>query len=292
LALSWAERLGGEIVSADSIQIYRYFDIGSGKATTSEQARVPHHMLSEIEPGAEMDASVFAELALQRIADIVARGRVPIVCGGTFLWTRALLFGLVPAPPKDEGIRARHKQYAEEHGRDALHAQLLAVDPECHARLQPNDLLRVSRALEVYELTGTPLSQLQREHAFSTPRLQARLIAPLHARERLHQRIGERVVSMFEQGWLDEVRALLGQGFGATRPMASVGYREVSQAISGGANFDLSQLVDDVSRATRIFARRQLTWLRDQPVSWLDLSESNLSEALYDELVPWVHGGA
>lgn len=292
LALDWAERLGGELVSADSVQIYRHFDIGSGKPSAEEQARVPHHMLSEIEPTAEMDASVFAELAVQRIHQIVSRGRVPIVCGGTFLWTRALLYGLVPAPPKDETLRERHKQFAAEHGRVALHAQLLSVDPECHARLQPNDLVRVSRALEVFELTGTPLSQLQREHAFSRPRLLARMFAPAHAREQLHLRILQRVERMFERGWTGEVRSLLDKGFGATRPMASVGYREVSHAISGGENFDQSQLVADVSRATRIFARRQLTWLREQPVTWLDASDSNVIESVLKELEPWLRSSA
>jgi tRNA dimethylallyltransferase len=287
LALHWAERLGGEIVSADSVQIYRHFDIGSGKPSVEEQARVPHHLLSEIEPGANMDASMFAELAYERILQIAARGRVPIVCGGTFLWTRALLFGLVPAPPKDETIRERHRRYAEEHGREALHATLLQVDPECHARLQPNDLVRVSRALEVFELTGTALSQLQREHAFSQPRLNARLFAPRHPRELLHARILQRAEHMFERGWLEEVRALLEAGFRETRPMSSVGYREVALAISGGEKIDSLQLVQNVARVTRIFARRQLTWLREQPVMWLDAADPQAAIRACAELEHW-----
>jgi tRNA dimethylallyltransferase len=288
LALTWAQQLSGEIVSADSVQIYRHFDIGSGKPSREELARAPHHLLSEIEPHAEMDASLFAATALERIARIVERGRTPIICGGTFLWTKALVYGLVPAPPKDEAIRERHRQLALEQGRRALHEQLLSVDPVCHARLNPNDLVRVSRALEVYELTGKPLSQLQREHAFSQPRVDARLFGVVHPREQLHLRILRRAERMFAAGWVEEVRALMAAGFGATRPMASVGYREIAAAISDGATIDDVSLIDDVARVTRIFARRQLTWLREQPVTWLPAEQLTPSAQAPAELRSWL----
>src|SRR5690606_4183170 len=143
---------------------------GTGKPSASERARVPHHLIDVAEPDATLDAASWAELAEAAIADIRARGRRPIVCGGTFLWVRALLFGLAPAPPGDPEIRARHAALAASAGRAALHAELARVDAESAARLAPNDFVRVSRALEVYELTGIPLSRFQAEHGFRTPR--------------------------------------------------------------------------------------------------------------------------
>lgn len=274
LAIRLAEQLEGEIVSADSVQIYRYFDIGSGKPSPHELERVPHHLIGDVEPTEEIDASRFAELADQRIADIVARGRTPIVCGGTFLWVRALLFGLVKAPPGNEDIRREHARYADVYGRAALHERLRDADPESFARLNPNDFVRVSRALEVLELTGAPLSQLQAAHGFKTPRYTFELLGIKHTAEELTGRITRRVAEMLEQGWEDEVRMLLRRGFGETRPMASVGYRQVALAVSSATPPSRQTILEDVVRVTRVFARRQRTWLREQPVRWLSPNES------------------
>src|SRR5690606_22491932 len=157
-------------------------------------------------------------LADAAINDIVARGRTPIVCGGTFLWVKALLYGLAPAPPADPAVRERHRQLADADGRAALHRELEAVDPASAARLNPNDFVRVSRALEVFELTGRPLSAFQAEHGFSAPRYAARLVGVARERDAMDQRIGERTRAMFQAGWVDEVRELLRRGFGDTRP--------------------------------------------------------------------------
>src|SRR4051812_21663705 len=173
-ALRICEQLGGEIVSADSVQIYRRFDIGSAKPSLAERAQVPHHLIDELDPLDTADAARFVQLAAAKITEIQARGKRPVLCGGTFLWVRALAYGLVPAPPADAGIRARHREEAERLGRAALHARLAAIDPESHARLAPNDLVRVSRALEVHELSGRSLSALQAEHGFRTARLPLR----------------------------------------------------------------------------------------------------------------------
>jgi len=273
LAIQLAEALDGEIISADSVQIYRHFDIGSGKPSSDELKRVPHHLVGDLEPTDDIDASRFAELADKRIADIVSRGKTPIVCGGTFLWVRALLFGLVKAPPGNEDIRREHARYVEAHGREALHERLREHDPESFARLNPNDFIRVSRALEVLELTGAPLSQLQAAHGFRTPRYSFELLGIRHTADELTERITRRVSSMLEQGWENEVRSLLSRGFGETRPMASVGYRQVALAVSSTTPPLRQALLDDVVRVTRIFARRQRTWLRDQPVRWLSPAE-------------------
>jgi tRNA dimethylallyltransferase len=268
-AISLCERIGGEIVSADSVQIYRGFDIGSAKPTAAERARVPHHLVDELDPLDRADAARFVGLAQARIADIVSRGKRPVLCGGTFLWVRALIYGLAPAPGADPAIRARHQLEAREHGREQLHARLASVDPASHRRLSPNDLVRVSRALEVYELTGQPLSELQAKHGFREPRYPALLVAVRHERADLDQRIRRRVAQMFERGWLEEVRALIDAGLGEAHALGSVGYRQVTAAVRSGAAIDHAQLIESVTAATRVFVRRQMTWLRDEPVRWL-----------------------
>lgn len=269
LAVRLAERDSGEIVSADSVQIYRYFDIGSGKPSNDELARAPHHLIGEVEPTQEIDASTFASMADTAIRDIVARGKQPLVCGGTFLWVRALLFGLAKAPPADAGIRAEHKRFVEQFGRAALHAKLEQLDADSFKRLNPNDFVRVSRALEVVELTGKALSDFQAEHGFKLPRYDFKLIGVQQTPDQLSARIAERVRSMLEMGWEDEVRDLLARGFGETRPMASVGYRQVAESVKSEDPMPREQLLEAVVRVTRVFARRQRTWLRDEPVQWL-----------------------
>lgn len=269
LALRICEQIGGELVGADSVQIYRRFDIGSAKASPADRARVPHHLIDELDPLDTADAARFVRLAEQRIAEIVARGKRPVLCGGSFLWVRALGYGLVPAPPADAQIRARHRQEAERLGRAELHARLAQVDPASHARLAPNDLVRVSRALEVYELTGRSLSALQSEHGFRTPRLPLRLLGIAHERAQLHERVARRVHDMFAQGWLDEVRALLRDGYAEARALRSVGYRQVAEALASGSQIDVPALSERVVQATRQFVRHQLTWLRDAAVEWI-----------------------
>lgn len=270
LALELCRRIGGELVSADSVQVYRRFDIGSAKPSPAERALVPHHLIDEFDPLEPVDAARFVALGRARIAEIVARGKRPVLCGGTFLWVRALLYGLAAAPAADEGIRARHREEAERFGRAALHARLRELDPESFARLGPNDLVRVSRALEVYELTGKPLSALQAEHGFREREYDVRLVGIRHDPALLTERIERRVASMFQRGWLDEVRGLLRDGYAEARALRSVGYRQVAEALATGSEIDAAELAARVTRATRIFVRRQLTWLRDEPVSWLD----------------------
>ncbi len=269
LAVRIAEHFDGEVVSADSVQIYRRFDIGSAKPSAAERARVEHHLIDTLDPLDAADAARFLELADAKVRDIRARGKRPIICGGTFLWVRALMYGLAPAPPADENIRARHKSEAERLGREHLHARLLDVDPVSHKKLAPNDLVRVSRALEVHELTGQPLSALQAQHGFRTLRYPVQLVGIKHARAILYERIERRVVQMFAQGWLDEVRGLLLDGYADARALRSVGYRQVAQAVATNTWVDQPSLVAQVAQATRTFVRRQLTWLRDEPVCWL-----------------------
>lgn len=267
LAIELAERYRGEIINADSVQIYSHFDIGSGKPSEEERARVPHHLYDALDPLDEIDAGRYAELADEIIADIRARGRVPIICGGTFLWVLALIHGLARLPAADPAIRARHTKEAELEGRAALHARLVVVDPKAAARLSPNDFVRVSRALEVWELSGQPLSELQEAHGFAEARHRARLVGIQWSKEELAERISKRTRSFLEAGWIAEVRSLVEAGYRDARAMGSVGYKQVLDHIDG--KLPESALIEAIDRATRVFARRQRTWLRDRQVQWI-----------------------
>lgn len=269
LAVQLAERFGGEVVSADSVQIYREFDVGSGKPSAEERARAPHHLIDALDPLEPVDAQRFAELAEQVIAEIRGRGRHPIVCGGTFLWVKALVWGLAPAPPGDPAIRARHQALAEAEGRAALHARLAEVDPESAARLSPNDLVRVSRALEIHELTGRTLTAWHAAHGFRERRHEARLLGVHRDRDELDRRIAARVRGMLEAGWVEEVRGLLERGYGGARAMGSVGYRQVREHLDDPRLLPAEALEGTIVRATRVFARRQRTWLREQNVTYV-----------------------
>jgi tRNA dimethylallyltransferase len=267
LAVQVAEALGGEIVSADSVQVYRGFDIGSGKPSHAELVRAPHHLVDAVGPLDPIDAAAWAAQAARAIEDVRARGRVPIVCGGSFLWVKALLFGLAEAPSANAEVRARLRQLADSEGRPALHARLREVDPVLAERLHPNDQLRVARALEVWEVTGKPLSVWQREHGFARARYAARLVGLSCDPVTLTERIRARARKWLRGGWIEEVEGLLAQGYGEARAMSSVGYAQVRSMLAG--ELPRADLETAVVRATRVFARRQRTWLNHAEVTWL-----------------------
>ncbi|MGE0323251.1 MAG: tRNA (adenosine(37)-N6)-dimethylallyltransferase MiaA [Polyangiaceae bacterium] len=276
LAVRLAEAIDGEIVSADSVQVYRYFDIGSGKPSAEERERAPHHLIDCCEPEEALDAARWAELAEAAVQDIKSRGKRPIICGGSFLFVRALIYGLAPAPPADPALRERHRAVAEAHGRQALYEELERVDPSRAAELNPNDFVRVSRALEIFELSGVPMSQWQAGHGFREVRYPARLIGVVREREQQDTLIATRIEKMFAAGWLEEVARLLERGYGDTRPMGSVGYRQLAELL-GESLLDelagsprLQETQEAIYRATRVFARRQRTWLREEQVEWLE----------------------
>jgi tRNA dimethylallyltransferase len=269
LGIRLAQMFGGEIIGADSVQIYRGYDIGSGKPTAEECARAVHHLVSVADPLAPIDAQTYADMADRIVADIRSRGRVPIVVGGTFLWVKALVRGLMAAPPASPEIRARHAAFVAASGRAALHAELERVDPESAKRLAPNDFVRVSRALEVFELSGKKQSAWFAEHGFQAEKHRARFVGVAVSRDNQDVRIRVRVERWLEEGWIDEVRELLAQGHAGARAMGSVGYKEVRAFVEGQIRQD--ELVDTIVRATRVFARRQRTWLRDEPVQYYAL---------------------
>jgi tRNA dimethylallyltransferase len=267
LAVALAERLGGEIVSADSQQIYRGLDVGTAKPGREERARVPHHLLDLAEPGEGMDAARFVALADAAIAEIAGRGRLPVVAGGTGLYLRALLHGVAQAPGRDPALRARLEEEATRLGRPALHARLAAVDPAAAARIRPNDLVRIVRALEMAS-GGRTQSEIFAAHRFGQQRHRARLLALDPPRAELHRRIDARVVEMFRGGLLDEARALLDR-FGDRLPARlPIGYPEAAACVRG----DLSEAeaLRRVQVAHRRYARRQVIWLRrERGVEWI-----------------------
>lgn len=267
LSLRLAEAIDGEIISADSVQIYQQFDIGSGKPSPDELARAPHHLIGTLAPSDAIDAARFAEQATLLVESIRSQGRVPIVCGGTFLWQKALFFGLAEAPPPSPEIRARHKELADREGRPALHAKLAQVDPVAAKRLHPNDLVRVSRALEIWEQTGERQTDVHERHAFKTARLTPAFMATTVSKEDLSERIERRVASFLERGLVSEVRALISAGYGEVRAMGAVGYKETRAFIAG--ELPEAQLADAIVRATRIYARRQRTWLNHVEVTYV-----------------------
>jgi tRNA dimethylallyltransferase len=268
LAIQICERFGGEVISADSVQIYRHFDIGSGKPTSEERARARHHLVDIQDPRDALDAARFAQLAEAAIAEVRARGKTPVVCGGAFLWVRALVQGLAKAPAANPEVRARIRAEAAAVGVEAVHARLARVDPVTALRLSPNDLIRVERALEVYETSGRPLSEWHAEHRRQPWAHRARFVGPERTREQLDQRIAARVEGWLQGGWIQEVRGLIEMGMRGTRAMGSVGYRQVMEHVEG--RLAAGQLSASIVRSTRIFVRRQRTWLRDVPITWID----------------------
>lgn len=267
LAVALARRLGGEIVNADSQQVYRGLDVGTAKPTAGERALARHHLLDVIEPGEGMDAARFAALADAAIADIAARGRLPIVAGGSGLYLRALLHGVVAAPGRDPALRARLEAEAARVGRPALHARLAAIDPEAAARIRPNDLVRIVRALEI-AAGGTRPSELHAAHAFQEDRYEARLVALDPPREALHARIDARVAEMFAGGLLAEARALAARLGGALPPKLPIGYDEAIACVRG--ELEVTEAIRRVQVAHRRYARRQVIWLRrERGVEWI-----------------------
>lgn len=270
LALSLARRVGAEVVSCDSQQVYVGMDIGTGKATADERASVRHHLIDVARPDQEMTAARFVELADAAIADAWQRGRPVIVCGGTGLYIRTLLLGLFVGPGANPQRRAELSAIARAQGVAHLHRWLTEVDPVIAAKIDRNDEKRITRALEVYLDTGVQMSvhQARHDHRTAPPRYAARKIGLAPEREALYRRIEARVDEMMARGLLDEVARLRSQGFvPPMRSQEAIGYAELHQHLSGA--LELSQAIDYIKRNSRRYARRQVSWYRsDADVSW------------------------
>jgi tRNA dimethylallyltransferase len=266
-ALELARRLGGELIGADSVQVYRGFDIGSAKPTAAELGAVPHHLIDVIDPSEEIDAADYARRADAAIAEIRARGSLPIVVGGTGLWIRALVRGLVDLPPVDADVRRRLEAAAQAEGAPSLHERLAVVDPTTAGAVHPNDALRIVRALEVYEQTGVPLGTLREKHASGAPRYHTFFVALDVEREAHTRAIEARIQTMIGRGWAKEVRELLTRWGDGVRPFGSVGYREMLEHVRD--DIPLDEAVRRIRKSTRTYARRQRTWFKgERDVRW------------------------
>jgi tRNA dimethylallyltransferase len=286
LAALVALRAGGEVVSCDSMKLYRGMDIGTATPPSAARLGVPFHLFDVREPWEPMSAAIFCREAARAEAEILARGKVPIFSGGTALYVRALTEGLFEGPEADPELRRRMREEARTHGPARLHARLAEVDPAAAARLHPNDLRRVIRALEVWERTGTPISELQQQWR-DAPRADRTLVGVRWGRQALYARIDARVDRMMAEGFVDEVRRLLAQpqGLGQQASQA-LGYRELVRWIGAGEAEPLEEITRRIQRDTRHFARRQLTFFAHLPdVHWVDVDEQTSWEALADSVV-------
>lgn len=283
LSLDLAERVGAEIVSADSQQVYIGMDIGTGKVTADEQARVPHHLIDILRPDETMTAARFAARADAAIADIAGRGKPVVVVGGTMLYVRALVLGLFEGPPADPELRARLSAEAAAAGSPrVLWERLETIDPDSAARIDPNDLIRITRAIEVFEATGVPLTEHHKKHDHKTaePRYPVRFVGLSPERDALYARIDARVDEMIAAGWVDEVAALRAQGFDhRLKSQTAIGYTELHHHLEGSLSLD--DAVPLIKRNSRRYARRQVSWYRNDPrVLW----SASASEIDLDEL--------
>lgn len=278
LAIDIAKAVGGEIVSADSMQIYKYMDIGSAKPTAEERSEVKHHLIDFLEPDAEFSVADYTEAAHGVISDIAARGKIPVMCGGTGLYINSVVNDITFGETEtDYEMRAELQKYADKNGNEALLKMLAEVDSVSAARLHPNNVRRVIRAIEFYRLTGQTIS----EHQDLTKRTDGRYAPVMFCidwdREELYERINKRVDIMLKSGLIEEVRRLTYMGYTkALNSMKAIGYKEIIDYFNGEYTYE--EAVELIKQSSRRYAKRQLTWFRrDDRIHWLD-AKGNLFE--------------
>jgi tRNA dimethylallyltransferase len=269
LAIEVARAFDGEILNCDALQVYRGLDIGTSKPTPAERRGIPHHLIDVAPPDEEFSAAQYVALAAPIVFDIAARGRLPIIVGGTGLYLRALRSGLFEGPGRSTAIRERLSRLADRRGSGALHRILMRWDPESAGRIHPNDRVRLVRGIEVFLASGRPMSELMRERKSPLERFRDILVGLRPSREHLAGRITDRVDAMYSRGLAGEVRRLEAD-YGTEIPaFKAIGYREALLLLSG--EIDSSRAKELTVRATTQYAKRQMTWFRREPgVSWFD----------------------
>jgi len=285
VALELARRMGGEILSVDSMKIYRRMDIGTAKSTPQQRHLVPHHLVDIIEPSESYSLGRFMQDADQVVRDLAGRGKPVVAEGGTMMFVRGLLSGVFEGPPADPEFRRRLRERARREGTAALHAELASLDPAAAGRIHPNDLRRIERAIEVYRSTGTPISQLQIQwEASAGAGYDCRVVAIRRDREATNHRIKARTKAMIEAGLVDEVRALLAEPAGIGQQAAqAVGYAEIIRHLRG--EWSLQEAVEQIKINTRRLAKAQRTWMRRMPgVHWLDVAETDPATDIADRV--------
>jgi tRNA dimethylallyltransferase len=284
-----AEAFGGEILSADSMQVYRYMDIGTAKPTPEDQKRVRHHLIDLVTPDQPFHAALYRTLGRKTIDQLYKRGKPIWVVGGTGLYIKALTQGLFPGPKIDPIVRERLKQKAKEKGEAFLYQCLKEVDPQTASHLHPHDLFRTIRALEVFDSTGVPISFFREQHRFGeSPYLSLKIGLEMD-RKMLYRRIEERVDQMMERGFLQEVKGLMEMGYSSElKPMQSLGYKQLIQFLL--KKMGRGEAVQQIKRDTRHYAKRQWTWFKGDPeVCWRETSIDR--ERIFLEVKSFIKGG-
>lgn len=284
LALDLATGFGGEIISADSMQVYRHLDIGTSKPTREERARVPHHLIDIIDPDEEFSAALFSRQAEGIIGELQGRKTI-FVAGGTGLYIRALTGGIIEGPGPDEDQRKLCRERLESQDREALYARLKEMDPEAAGRIHPHDGVRIIRALEIAELAGEPISEKQRRHGFRQVRYECLKIGLYRDREELYLRIDSRAGQMVEAGLVRETEEILRLGYDDyIKPLQSLGYRYFIQYIKGKLTLD--EALRSMQRDSRHYARRQMTWFRGEgDIEWFHPDEAGQIKVRIDRFL-------
>jgi tRNA dimethylallyltransferase len=267
-AIALAQEFKAQIVNADSMQVYRYMDIGTAKPTRGEQEQVIHHLIDIADPDEPFDAAKYARQARRTIEILCEKNITALIVGGTGLYIKALVHGLFEAAPIDVILRSRLKEEIKAYGTGALYARLRSMDPQTAARIHPNDVYRILRAVEVYEATGRPLSEYQREHRFSDQPYRVLKIGLHMDRKQLYLRIDSRVEEMIQAGLCDEVKKLTERGYGRDlKPMQSIGYRHMTDFLEGRLTWE--EAIRTLKQDTRRYAKRQMTWFnKDTEIIW------------------------
>lgn len=281
IAIEVARRIDGEIISADSMQIYKGMDIGTAKASPEQRKEIGHHLLDIREPGEKFDVNEYQLLARNAINEIKGRNKIPVLVGGTGLYIRAVLLPLKFPPTDDSGlIRKRYEDIAAEKGTRHLWEQLAQVDSSAAGKIERTDKRRIIRALEVIELTGRPFSESYEDWTKSKPLYDALLFGLVAERHLLYDKINKRVDGMVDRGLVDEVKTLLQKGFyDALTAGQAIGYKEIVSFLNDEVSFE--QAVESIKTATRNYAKRQLTWFRADPkIKWIDVGELSAGQAV------------
>ena len=284
ISVELARRLGGEVVSCDSMQVYRRMNVGTAKPTEEEMGGIPHHLIDAVEPDAPFSCAEYVTRASEAVKDIWARGKLPILCGGTGLYLDRFLCGEMEETHADEALRASLFEYAERMGAEALHERLRSVDPESAEAIHPNNVKRVVRALEIYEQTGIPKSEFDRRSQVAESPYEAVVIG-LHypRREVLYERINRRVDVMIADGLLEETKQLKEEGVFEVNLTAAqaIGYKELLGYLDGSET--LAEATESLKTATRRYAKRQLTWFCAKPyVAWVEMEKDGALRTLDD----------
>ena len=284
IGLRLARAMETDIVTADSCQIYRGMDIATDKPTMEQRGMVPHRLIDLVDPDESFNAGDYRRLALQNIERLHGERRLPLIVGGTGLYVRTLIHGLCDAPPADQTYRASVMEEAKTQGPHFLHSQLRRIDPELAERRHPHDEMKILRALEVHYLSGRRLSDMHREHRFSSQPFSLLMIGLIRDRQCLYRRIDDRVEEMFQRGAVEETAGLLAKGYGRELgAMKGLGYRQIAGYLAG--EYDQAEARRILKRDTRHFAKRQLTWFRKEPgLHWWPLNAQDSPDLVAEHL--------